>query len=253
MRIALACAPVKNKNLLFNLNQMKKAVEDCRGKAELILFGESVLQGFDSLCWNYKTDCEVAVSLTDEPIRQMCSVARENQIAISFGFIQKTEDALYSSQILIGAEGEVVNLFHRVSVGWKEYTKSDEHYREGCCFESFSYLGKRFAVGLCGDLWTDGRPEEMNALHADVVLWPVWCDYAPDEWNKTIKYEYAQQAARCAENVLLVNPFCADPNEEGLAMGGAAYFRNGAIISEIPSGMSGILIAELIEPEKYDN
>ncbi len=111
MRIALACAPVKNKNLLFNLNQMKKAVEACRGKAELILFGESVLQGFDSLCWDYKTDCEVAVSLTGEPIRQMCSVARENQIAISFGFIQKTEDALYSSQILIGAEGRLSIFF----------------------------------------------------------------------------------------------------------------------------------------------
>lgn len=245
MKIALASAPVLNRDIEYNLQAMIEAIADCSSKADLILFGESVLQGFDSLSWDYEIDKKMAVSLTDAPIQRMCECAKHNRIAVSFGFIERGENVLYSSQIFIGADGEIVTVFHRVSVGWKEYTKRDNHYREGVRFERFSYGGKTFSIGLCGDLWTDGRPEEMRALNADVVLWPVWCDYKADEWNTSIKYEYAEQAALCGRCVLLVNPFCADPGVTDAAAGGAAYFKNRRIVAETPSGNSGILIIEV--------
>ena len=47
MKIALASAPVKNLNIDFNLQVIMDAMAACSGKADLILFGESVLQGFD--------------------------------------------------------------------------------------------------------------------------------------------------------------------------------------------------------------
>ena len=104
---------------------------------------------------------------------------------------------------------------------------------------------KSFAIGLCGDLWTDGRPEEMNALNSDVVLWPVWCDYKAGEWNNSIKHEYAEQAVLCGDSVLLVNPCCADPDAPDAASGGLAYFRNGRIVSELSAGNSGTMIVEV--------
>lgn len=245
MKIALVSAPVKNRNMEFNLHAMIDAVEGCSGKADLILFGESVLQGFDSLCWDYETDKLMAVALTDAPIQRICEAARENKIAISFGFIERRDHVLYSSQIFIGADGEIVNVFHRVSVGWKYYWLTDDHYREGSNFEAFDYGGKRIAIGLCGDLWTDGRPEEMKSLNADVVLWPVWCDYNAAEWNNRVKYEYAKRAALCGDCVLFVNPYCADPEVTDAAAGGAACFRKGSIAEEMPSGRSGILIVRV--------
>jgi len=138
-----------------------------------------------------------------------------------------------------------VNVFHRVSVGWKEVDKTDAHYREGERFEAFQYGGRRFAVGLCGDLWTDGRPEEMKALNADVVLWPVWCDYKAEEWNEEIRQEYAAQAGLCGRDVVLVNPFCADPGKKGRAAGGCAHFRNGTIAAQKPAGGCGALMIHL--------
>ncbi|MBE6984804.1 MAG: carbon-nitrogen hydrolase family protein [Ruminococcaceae bacterium] len=245
MKIALASAPVMNKNIEFNLQIMIDSVKACGGKADLILFGESVLQGFDALCWNYETDKHMAVTLTDAPIRRMCEAAKEYAIAVSFGFIQRCDDALYSSQIFIGADGQIVQVFHRVSVGWKEFIKTDAHYREGQSFEKFCYNGKSFAIGLCGDLWTEGRSKEMKSLNADVVLWPVWCDYETNEWNNGIKYEYAEQAALCGSCVLLVNPFCADADTTNVAPGGAAYFRNGGIAAQMPFGNNGILIVSV--------
>ena len=49
MKIALASAPVKTGNMEFNMASMLAAMRDVRGKADVIVFGESVLQGFDSL------------------------------------------------------------------------------------------------------------------------------------------------------------------------------------------------------------
>lgn len=170
MRIALASVPVKNRNIEFNLQAMIDAMNEASGQAEVLLFGESVLQGFDCLCWDYETDKHMAVAVTDEPIQRMCKAARQYGIAVSFGFIERIQDTLYSSQMFIGSDGEIVTVFHRVSIGWKEFSKTDVNYREGKHFEKFYYGGKSFAIGLCGDLWTDGRPEEMKALNADVVF-----------------------------------------------------------------------------------
>ena len=129
------------------------------------------------------------VRLRQPLILQIRDAAKRNNVAVCFGYIEKSGGVLFSSQIFIGSSGEVVNNFRRVSVGWKEYRLTDGHYREGDKFEAFLYGGKKFAVGLCGDLWTEGRPEEMRAVNADIVLWPVWCDYGADDWNGTRKYE----------------------------------------------------------------
>lgn len=245
MKIALASAQVIDKDIPFNLQSMIAAIRECSGRADLILFGEAALQGFDSLCWDYEKDKLTAVCLTDAPIRQMQEAARKSAIAVSFGYIERVAEALYSSQIVIDSSGAVIHNFHRVSVGWKQYWLTDGHYREGDRFEAFSYKGKRLAIGLCGDLWTEGRPEEMKALHADAVLWPVCCGYGIDEWNSKTKYEYAEQAARCGDRVLFVDPTYTAPDAAERTTSAAIYFKNGRIEAERPAGESGILIVEV--------
>lgn len=245
MKIALASAPVKNRDVEYNLSAMAAYMEHCKGRVDIILFGESVLQGFDCLCWDYEVDKSVAFSIHDAPILSMRYAARDNNIAVSFGFIEKKGNALYSSQIFIGTNGEIVNLFHRVSEGWKEYTKTDSHYREGKAFKKFVYGGKSFATAICGDLWTEGRPEEMKALNANIVLWSVWCDYNHEEWNSSIKYEYAQQAALCGDCVLYVNPYRIEASDYDIARGGAVHFSGGNIVKEMPAGKNGVLIVEV--------
>ena len=50
-----------------------------------------------------------------------------------------------------------IDLFHRVSIGWKEYTKTDIIVRASILMH-LNMKKKRFAAALCGDLWTYGRP-----------------------------------------------------------------------------------------------
>lgn len=245
MRIALASAPVMDNKIEANKACILQAMELCSGKADLVVFGEAVLQGFNALSWDYEADRHIAVSQTDDSITQICQAAKRYRIAVSFGYIEKAGETLFSSQIVIDDLGSILHNFHRVSIGWKEYWRTDAHYQEGGTLGAFSYRGKRFSIGLCGDLWTAGRPEEMRNLQADIILWPVWCDYNAAEWNSRIKYEYAVQAALCGEQVLLVNPFCANPSTKDCASGGAVFFKSGTIATEAPAGNSGILIVEV--------
>ena len=158
MRIALSSAPVKNKDIPHNLAAMTAALAQAAADgADLVVFGESTLQGFDCLCWSYAADRDMALPLDSAPIRQLQDAAQKYAAAISFGFIERDGDALYSSCAFIGADGEIIHRFRRVSIGWKDYRKTDAHYREGTHFEKFTYCGKTFAIGLCGDLWTDGE------------------------------------------------------------------------------------------------
>lgn len=236
MKIALASCPVITKNIAHNLSSMSRAIEQCGGKADMIVMGEAALQGFECLTWDYETDLHMAVSQDDPRIARICDAARRNQIAVSFGYIEKVETTLFSSQIVIDEKGTILHNFRRVSVGWKEYWHTDDHYQEGKRFEAFSYRGKRWAIGLCGDLWTEERPEEMRRLNADIVLWPVWCDYIAQRWNESVKYEYAQQAALCGDCVLYVNPFCADRDVRDAASGGAACSKRARSRRKRPPG-----------------
>ena len=43
MKIALACVPVVNGNIEHNSTCILQAMEACAGKADLVVFGESVL------------------------------------------------------------------------------------------------------------------------------------------------------------------------------------------------------------------
>ena len=56
MRILLASAPVMNGEIEFNLQTLLEYMKAYRGKVELIVFGESILQGFECLCWDYEKD-----------------------------------------------------------------------------------------------------------------------------------------------------------------------------------------------------
>ena len=85
----------------------------------------------------------------------------------------------------------------------------------------------------------------MKRLLPDIVFWPVYTDYNYNEWNETIKYEYAGQAGKVGGKVLYVNSFCIDKESDEIATGGSVLFRDGNIDKEIPSGKEGVLVVEV--------
>ena len=237
MKIALASARIRNRDISHNLSQMERYMLAAKqAGAELVCFGETFLQGFDALTWRFADDQEMAVSTDSALFAEICRLSGKHGVDLLFGSVERSGDALYSSCALI-AEGKLYHNYRRISRGWKEYTKTDEHYREGDSVEVFRYRGKRCVIGLCGDLWD--HPERF-ALGGDVLFWPVYTCWTAEEWESRVKADYATQAARCCPRALYVNSLCGDD-----ALGGAAFFENGTVRQELPMGTEGLLFVEV--------
>ena len=233
MNIGLASYRCENKNIEFNINQMERAMREAQGKVDLLCFGEAFLQGFDSLCWDYEIDKNIAVSKNSETMERLRKMTVTYGVAVMFGYIERDGERLYSSCAVI-ENGEIIRNYRRISKGWKEFTRTDEHYCEGTETEAFRLQGKDFVIALCGDLWDD--PERFRTEHT--LLWPVYVNYSTEEWEEGALDEYAAQALLAAKETLLINPLDNDPVNHG----GSFCFRDGAVAAQFPFDTEGVLI-----------
>lgn len=245
MIIALAAKGFINEDLDFNKRVILKTLDDYRDRADMVLFGEAFLQGFYGPTFDLAHDLKVALALDHPIFDEIAGKARETSTAVSFGFIEREGEAIYSSQVTIDSQGEIVDVFRRLSPGWK-IEGAGESYREGEGFHSFLLEGRKMAVGLCGDLWFDENIQQIKDLQPDLLLWPVYTDFPFKVWNSSLKYDYAAQANRACPRTLLVNSYCLDKrDEEEIAKGGAAFFLHGRIEKDLPAGEEGVLLVEI--------
>ncbi len=237
MKVGLASFLCKDKNISFNLSQIERAMRQVRGKVDVLCFGEAYLQGFNSLCWDYDTDRFMAVDMTSDPVRQLCAWTKEHGVALVTGYIEREKDRLYSSCIVI-EDGRVLHNYRRISRGWKEYWRTDEHYQEGDSVEAFEFHGIKIVLALCGDLWD--YPERFKTDR--LLIWPVSVNFSPEEWEREELDAYAKQAALAADHVLMINPIDDSPTH-----GGSAHFFRGAVAGRLAYDKEDILVVEIDE------
>jgi N-carbamoylputrescine amidase len=166
--------------------------------------------------------------------------AKKNNVGLGFGYFELYNQAIYSSYLIVEKNGEEIINYRRVSKGWKEYAKTDSHYKEGENINSFNIQDSHFSVALCGDLWDE---ETQIAFMTDKVrnsnlLWPVHVDFSLEEWNNQLK-EYHNQALLFSKNVFLINNILKPG-----AHGGAFKFSETGIKS-IGFDLEEILIIDL--------
>ncbi|MDZ4992340.1 carbon-nitrogen hydrolase family protein [Clostridium perfringens] len=242
MKIGLASKEFVNgdidQNILTIIETMKEAKKN---NAEMICFGEAFLQGFDSLCWKYNRDKEIALKISSLPIQNICNYAKKIEIGVSFGYIENDEDLLYCSYVVINENGKIIHNFKRVSPGWKESCADNNYYKESNSFSTFKYKDLTFSVGLCGDFWYEDNVKKVSELKKDLTLWPLFVDFTIEEFESKYKKEYAEQASKLESKVLFINSI----SKETPAFGGCIEFSNGNILNELPIGTEGILYIEI--------
>ena len=239
MKILLAGIGFINGDINYNKNIIIDTIKKY-SDVDLIVFGESFLQGFNALSFEYDKDTNIAISINDSIINEIREKVKESKVGLSFGYFEKDGSNIYSSQLTLDKDGNILNNYRRVSIGWKELN-ANEYYKEGRLFPTFNFLDKNLTVALCGDLWHNEFIAMMKNTPSDLVLWPVYTDFNSDEWNTTIKYEYATQVKELNRDVLLVNSYRLDGSIDE-AKGGACHFRDGKIISEKPSSKEDLLL-----------
>ncbi len=235
IKIGLASYRFQNNDIEFNLCQIEKALQESHGKVDLLCFGESFLQGFDSLCWDFSTDKNVAVSRDSAVMQKLCALTLQYGTDLLLGYMERDRDSLYSSCAVI-EKGAVIHNYRRISQNWKEYMRTDSHYCEGTAADPFLYHGRKLMIALCGDLWL--FPERFKT--DDLLIWPVYVNFEMEEW-KTYEQKYAEQARLACPKTLMVNSITDDP----VSHGNAFYFHNGKIEQKLDYDWEAVLIVDV--------
>ena len=89
MKCALAAVGFINEDSIHNKNVIIEIMKQYATRADMVIFGEAFLQGFYGLNFQVEHDENIAVSKDDDIIREICDVAKEYKIGVSFGFIEK--------------------------------------------------------------------------------------------------------------------------------------------------------------------
>ena len=107
MKIALAAVGFITNDIEYNLGKIKDIVKKYYKEVDLLVFGESFLQGFDCLTWEYLKDTEIALNIESSYIKKIKDLAKKYQAAISFGYIEKEKEKRYSNQLTIDKYGQI--------------------------------------------------------------------------------------------------------------------------------------------------
>ncbi|AXU09819.1 carbon-nitrogen hydrolase family protein [Parvimonas micra] len=237
MKIGLVSYEFKNGKIEYNIKKIKKAIISANGKADLLCFGETFLQGFDSLSWNYEIDKNIAITKESVTMEKLKKLSEKHKIDLGIGYIEREKEKIYSSFVVIGKE-KIIHNYRRITKNWKEYSITDEHYCEGKISASFIYKNREFKIALCGDMWICPEKFKTNGI----LLWPVYCNFTKEEWENTEQSDYAKQSKLASDNVLLVNSIT---KEEPISIGGAYYFKNGKIENSLELDKEDILFVEI--------
>lgn len=74
-----------------------------------------------------------------------------------------------------------------------------------------------------------------------LLIWPVYVNFTPEEWEGGELAAYARQAALAAGHVLMVNPIDRRPCSHG----GAFHFSNGEVLDRLAFDQEGILTVDI--------
>lgn len=232
MKFALAAYESRDNDVAYNIRQIEKACIRS-GDAEVICFGEAFLQGFCAVTSCYEEDINIAISPNGATMGRVKQLTTQYGKALMLGYIEKDGCDIYSSYAVID-NGEIVHNYRRITKNWKEYTKTNQYYKEGSNSGPFLFRGMELNIALCGDMWISPERFRTNGI----LIWPVYVNFALDDSEAG---EYAKQSAIASDNVLLVNSLSANP----LSRGGAFHFVKGMVDAKIPLDYEDILQIEI--------
>lgn len=241
MRIGLTVANCINNDILENTNTIIHYIKEAsKQNIDYIFFGESFLQGFESLNWDYEHDSKIAITKDDVTIQSIIDTIIQYKVGVGFGYFEKEQDTLYSSYLLLNKEGSIITNFQRVSKGWKHFRHTNHQYKEGNEVYQFKIEDHTFTLALCGDLWDQDTISMFQNEHVkeSTILWPVHVDFNLEAWEIE-KEEYHKQAISFSNKVLMINNIMKPSTH-----GGAFLFTKNNL-KQLPFDQKGFLIIEL--------
>lgn len=243
MKAALVVNRMKSsmrENLNDILNYIKKASQ---ASSDLVIFPEVAITGL-CLTDNPLEDIKLGLSMDSLEIAKLCNAAKNYNINVAIGILEKENVKLYDTAIYIDRDGEIISKYRRITSGWRD-SSQDSIYKEGC---EIKVINTEFGKGcflICGDLFEEELVSKVREESVEYLFFPfARCLYPETNikeiWEREIFKEYLEQMKKTNAITLAANYL-----DEYYFGGAFSVDKEGRLISYFEIGQEGMLIIDV--------
>ncbi|MEJ5035572.1 NAD+ synthase [Acinetobacter johnsonii] len=164
-KIALAQFSPHIGNLEANAQKMlEQANEAKKQNADLIIFPELSSIGYPA------EDLLLRPSLAKRTQQVFEQLKTVKDIVMVFGFVNQTEDGQRYNAAAVMKDGQVLGVYNKQNL--PNYSVFDEkrYFTEGHQHLVFEYLGHKFGVLICEDVWSLSTVQQLAQLNVETAL-----------------------------------------------------------------------------------
>lgn len=232
VNIALVQSHIEWENKEVNIAKAKKIIEELKDKnLELILFPEMSFTGFSM---NIKNTAE-----NDETIDKFMTIAKENKVAIGFGWVKKQREKAENHYTIIDSNGEVLNDY--VKMHSFTYGGEDKEFIPGDEISTFYVKNMKCSTFICYDLRFPELFRKNNENPHIFIIPANWPEARREHWITLLR-------ARAIENqayVLGIN--CVGEMGNLKYSGDSCVVAPDGTVVQVLTGEEGVLFISIKE------
>ncbi len=148
-----------------NVQKMiEQANEAKKQNVEIIVFPELSTIGYPA------EDLLLRPSLSKRTAQAFEKLASVKDIVLVFGFVNHTEDGQRHNAAAVMKDGQVLGIYNKQNL--PNYSVFDErrYFNEGHQHLVFEYLGHKFGVLICEDIWSLSTVQQVAQLNVETIL-----------------------------------------------------------------------------------
>jgi len=238
MRVALVPLKTLPKSPNVNFRRLQARLSEIADyQPDLIVLSECTLTGY---IYEQEDLDRFAEAIPGPTVARMAQLARDYRTYLCFGLVERAEDGMYDSAVLLNRRGDILLVQRKLS--------EKPPYRAGTRVESVETEMGNMAVLICGDLFhaeaVAQLPDDLDWLLAPMAR--AFAGRSPDRprWEKEERAVYLRAVKAIGKTTFLVNAL--DEGIEEPSFGGAMVVaHSGELLAESPHGSDDILLFDV--------
>lgn len=244
-KIALAQFSPHIGNIEANAEKMQQLANEAKAqKSDLIIFPELATIGYPAEDLLLRPSLSKRTQLAFEQLSQV------KDIVMVFGFVNQTEDGQRYNSAAVMKDGKILGIYNKQNL--PNYGVFDEkrYFNEGHQHLVFEYLGHKFGVLICEDIWSLNTVQQLAQLNVETTL---VLNASPYEVGKPQHRVETMSALAKQMNLNLVYANQVG-GQDDLIFDGTSFVINkdGAVAVQAPSFKETLLYSDYIgEQQSY--
>lgn len=241
-KIALAQFSPHIGNIDANTQKMVEQANLAKQQADLIIFPELSTLGYPA------EDLLLRPNLQKRTQKAFAQLSEVKEIVMVFGFVHQTEDGNRYNSAAVMKDGQILGIYNKQNL--PNYGVFDEkrYFQDGHQHLVFEYLGHKFGVLICEDVWSLNTVKQLSQLNVETALVLNASPYEVGKPQHRIQ-TLNELAKQLHLNIVYVNQV---GGQDDLIFDGSSFVsnNNGEVALQAPSFQEAIYTTEYDAEQK---